>query len=52
MKTPIVHETRRAGTDQSDTHRRQVMLVQRSLVVVREPRYAWDVRTRSERRAE
>jgi hypothetical protein len=51
MKTPIVQETRRAGTVKSDAHRRQVMLVERSLVVVREPRYAWDERTRSERGA-
>jgi hypothetical protein len=51
MKTPIVQETRRAGTVKSAAHRRQVMLVERSLVVVHEPRYAWDERTRSERRS-
>jgi hypothetical protein len=34
-----------------DAHRRQVNLVARSLIVVREPRYAWDERTRTHRRA-
>jgi hypothetical protein len=52
MKTPIVQETRRAGhSSKPDAHRRQVGLVTRSLIAVREPRYAWDERTRTERRA-
>jgi len=51
MKTPIVQETRRAGNVKGEAHRRQVALVARSLVVVRESRYAWDERTRTERRA-
>ena len=51
MKTPIVQETRRAGHIKPDAHRRQVSLVARSLIAVREPRYAWDERTRTQRRA-
>ena len=51
MKTPIVQETRRAGNTKPDAHRRQVSLVARSLLVVREPRLAWDEGTRSQRRA-
>jgi hypothetical protein len=51
MKTPIVQETRRAGSMKPEAHRRQVGLVARSLTVVREPRYAWDERTRTQRRA-
>jgi hypothetical protein len=51
MKTPIVQETRRAGTMKPEAHRRQVDLVARSLMVVREPRLAWDGRTRTGRAA-
>jgi hypothetical protein len=51
MKTPIVQETRRAGNMKPEAHRRQVNLVARSLIAVRDPRSAWDERTRSERRA-
>jgi hypothetical protein len=51
MKTPIVQETRRAGNTKPDAHRRQVSLVARSLLVVHEPRFAWDERTRTQRRA-
>ncbi len=51
MKTPIVQETRRAGHMKPDAHRRQVSLVARSLIAVRDPRYAWDERTRTQRRA-
>jgi len=51
MKTPIVQETRRAGHTKPDAHRRQVSLVARSLMTVREPRFAWDERTRTEGRA-
>lgn len=51
MKTPIVQETRRAGNIKPDAHRRQVSLVARSLVMVREPRFAWDESTRTQRRA-
>ena len=51
MKTPIVHETRRAGQTQGDSHRRQVALVARSLLTVPARQSAWDERTRTEGRA-
>lgn len=50
MKTPIVHELRRAGHLRPDRHERQKALVPRSLVAVREPRLAWDERTRTARK--
>ena len=51
MKTPVVHETRRAGQSAAEAHRRQVALVARSLIAVPPPRGAWDERTRTEPRA-
>jgi hypothetical protein len=47
MKTPIVHELRRAGHLRPDRHERQKALVARSLVTLREPRPGWDERTRT-----
>lgn len=49
MKTPIVRETRRAGQTPPEAHRRQVVLVTRSLLAVPQAgRTAWDERTRTE----
>ena len=50
MKTPIVHELRRAGNLRPDAHERQKALVARSLMAVREPRLVWDERTRTRAR--
>jgi hypothetical protein len=48
MKTPIVQETRRAGQNAAEAHRRQVALVTRSLLAVPERRGDWDERTRTD----
>ena len=50
MKTPVVHEVRRAGQSAADAHRQQVTLVTRSLLAMPERRSAWDERTRTEYR--
>ena len=50
MKTPIVHELRRAGHLRPDAHERQKALVARSLMAIREPRLVWDERTRTRAR--
>ena len=50
VKTPVVHETRRAGQSATEAHRRQVALVTRSLMSLPDRRSSWDERTRTESR--
>ena len=50
MKTPIVHETRRAGHPPPAHRGRQAALVARSLIAVPPSRVMWDERTRTEQR--